>query len=621
MGICEEKLATVGELTRMRMKSSGKTIHIFNALYALLCFAIIASTALVAVAATTSVVIGGAATATLALSPASGSYATGDIVSVNILLNTQSNPIQGVDIVYLNYNPTLLEVQDDDAVVAINVPGAQIAPGTLMATTALNSVDTVAGKIAFSQVTTSGVSYTGSGTLATVRFKALASGTATVTFNVTQGSTIDTNVASDGEDVLASASGGSYVLSGTAVPPQQDMTPPVRANGAPSGVLAVGTTQAALSLTTNESATCRYITSAGVSYTGMTSAFTTTGTTSHSVTITGLSNGSSYTYYMRCTDGAGIANTDDYTITFSVALPTSAPAPAPTPAPTSGGSYTPPAAVTPAPSSTITQTATPVTGTASPYLPSGVMEGDLVRGPDGIKVYIVNYHGYRRHIFNPAVFGMYGHFKWDAIKSLSQQEIDTLKTSDLYRADGDARVFALHELDEKKGLAQKRWMNMTGERFATLGYKWEQVFVINTKERDYYQEGSPITDTQQSSAQPSASVVSIIAGSLVKAADNPTVYYITSTGLKKRIPSAAVFNAYNNKWENVKTVSQSQLDAYATVNTIKLSGSAKVYLLEGDTKRWVKTSTAFARLGLDWNKVATVNQAELSAYAEGAAIE
>ncbi|MEK7493743.1 MAG: cohesin domain-containing protein [Patescibacteria group bacterium] len=605
----------------MRMKSSGKTIHIFNALYALLCFAIIASTALVAVAATTSVVIGGAATATLALSPASGSYATGDIVSVNILLNTQSNPIQGVDIVYLNYNPTLLEVQDDDAVVAINVPGAQIAPGTLMATTALNSVDTVAGKIAFSQVTTSGVSYTGSGTLATVRFKALASGTATVTFNVTQGSTIDTNVASDGEDVLASASGGSYVLSGTAVPPQQDMTPPVRANGAPSGVLAVGTTQAALSLTTNESATCRYITSAGVSYTGMTSAFTTTGTTSHSVTITGLSNGSSYTYYMRCTDGAGIANTDDYTITFSVALPTSAPAPAPTPAPTSGGSYTPPAAVTPAPSSTITQTATPVTGTASPYLPSGVMEGDLVRGPDGIKVYIVNYHGYRRHIFNPAVFGMYGHFKWDAIKSLSQQEIDTLKTSDLYRADGDARVFALHELDEKKGLAQKRWMNMTGERFATLGYKWEQVFVINTKERDYYQEGSPITDTQQSSAQPSASVVSIIAGSLVKAADNPTVYYITSTGLKKRIPSAAVFNAYNNKWENVKTVSQSQLDAYATVNTIKLSGSAKVYLLEGDTKRWVKTSTAFARLGLDWNKVATVNQAELSAYAEGAAIE
>src|SRR3989344_929193 len=64
-------------------------------------------------------------------------------------------------------------------------------------------------------------------------------------------------------------------------------------------------------------------------------------------------------------------------------------------------------------------------------------EGDLIRGPDGIKLYIVNAHGFKRHIFNPTVFNMYGHLKWDKIKSVNQQIIDALKTSDFYRADGD----------------------------------------------------------------------------------------------------------------------------------------------------------------------------------------
>ena len=601
-----------------------KKMNIRSTLCVFICGAIMMGAPLFSFAQTTSVTISGSTSATLALSPASGAYATGDIFSVNIVLNTQSNPIQGVDIVYFNYNPALLEVQDDDAGVA----GTQIASGALMATTALNSVDAGAGRVAFSQITTSGTSYTGSGTLATVRFKALSSGTAAVTFNFTSGSTIDTNVASNGADILASAAGGSYVLSGTAVPPQQDTTPPARTNGAPSGALASGTTQTTLSVATGESATCKYGTTAGTSYAGIASAFTTTGTTSHSATIANLSNGSSYAYYVRCADASGNANTDDYTISFSVASPASVPTPVPVPPPsTGGGSYTPPAVVAPAPTPTTTPTPTQTptlapspqtTAAASPYLPSGVIEGDLVRGPDGIKVYIVNYRGYRRHIFNPAVFGMYGHFKWDAIKNLTQQEMDTLKTSDLYRADGDTRVFSLHELDEKKGLAQKRWLSMSGERFIAVGYTWEQVFVINTKERDYYQEGSPITD----SVQPSAPVmVTIGAGSLVKTTNNPTVYYITPSGMKKRIPTAAVFNSYDNKWENIKTVLQSQLDAYATVNTIKLSGGSKVYVLEGDTKRWVKTDAAFARLGLVWSKVAPVNQTELNAYKEGTPIE
>ena len=48
-----------------------------------------------------------------------------------------------------------------------------------------------------------------------------------------------------------------------------DTAPPVRSNGQPAGVLAWGTTQTTVSLTTNEAATCRYSTQAGVAYSAM----------------------------------------------------------------------------------------------------------------------------------------------------------------------------------------------------------------------------------------------------------------------------------------------------------------------------------------------------------------
>lgn len=96
---------------------------------------------------------------------------------------------------------------------------------------------------------------------------------------------------------------------------------PIRSNGQPSGVLAANTTQTTLSLNTDINATCRYSTSAGVAYGSMPNTFTTTGGTSHSRTVNGLSNGNTYNYYVRCSDSTGHQNADDFTITFTVAQP------------------------------------------------------------------------------------------------------------------------------------------------------------------------------------------------------------------------------------------------------------------------------------------------------------
>ncbi len=112
--------------------------------------------------------------------------------------------------------------------------------------------------------------------------------------------------------------GGSYTIA-VRVDTCTTDPPPVRSNGAPTGTLAAGTTTATLSLTTHENATCKYATTAGTSYDDMSSTFTTTGGKSHSTNVTGLANGNSYNYYVRCKDTANNKNPDDFTISFSVA--------------------------------------------------------------------------------------------------------------------------------------------------------------------------------------------------------------------------------------------------------------------------------------------------------------
>lgn len=98
-----------------------------------------------------------------------------------------------------------------------------------------------------------------------------------------------------------------------------DTTPPVLSGGSPTGTLPAGTTATTLSVSTNENATCRYSATAGTAYAAMTGMFTSTGGTSHSTTLSGLTNGTTYNRYIRCQDASGNANTSDFVVTFSVA--------------------------------------------------------------------------------------------------------------------------------------------------------------------------------------------------------------------------------------------------------------------------------------------------------------
>ena len=100
-----------------------------------------------------------------------------------------------------------------------------------------------------------------------------------------------------------------------------DTHAPERSDKAPSGELPSGTTSATLTLTTGEVVTCKYDT-ISKDYGDMDNSFTTPDGLSHSATVSGLTGGISYNYYVRCQDTAENANDDDYLISFSVAAST-----------------------------------------------------------------------------------------------------------------------------------------------------------------------------------------------------------------------------------------------------------------------------------------------------------
>ena len=100
----------------------------------------------------------------------------------------------------------------------------------------------------------------------------------------------------------------------------EDFTPPVRRNPYPTGdVLSAGTTQTIISITTNEPGYCRYNTEQGTSYKSMRKSLKGDSAKQyHTATVTGLENGNSYSYFVRCKDLEGNANTGDVMIYFSV---------------------------------------------------------------------------------------------------------------------------------------------------------------------------------------------------------------------------------------------------------------------------------------------------------------
>ena len=102
---------------------------------------------------------------------------------------------------------------------------------------------------------------------------------------------------------------------------------------------------------------------------------------------------------------------------------------------------------------------------------------------------------------------------------------------------------------------------------------------------------------------------------------NKKVYYLTESGKKRHIINEAVFNSYNNGWEDVVEVSDDFLKSFLDTSLVKAVGDYKVYKLENGRKRWIRTAEIFNNMGFNWGKITSVNSLEINEYPEGEVID
>jgi hypothetical protein len=100
--------------------------------------------------------------------------------------------------------------------------------------------------------------------------------------------------------------------------PGPDLTQPNTFDALPSGTLDAGTIETVISIETDEDAICNYSTVADTPFASMTGSLSTIYARIHSKVISNLSDGSAYTFYVKCSDRANNVNNEDTLVSFSI---------------------------------------------------------------------------------------------------------------------------------------------------------------------------------------------------------------------------------------------------------------------------------------------------------------
>ena len=163
--------------------------------------------------------------------------------------------------------------------------------------------------------------------------------------------------------------------------------------------------------------------------------------------------------------------------------------------------------------------------------------------------------------------------------------------ANLIRAEGQPEVYVI--------TGGKKRHIPSAQAFVAEGYVWDNILTVSKAHAEAY----PIAN-------------------LLRVKGDPKVY-IVERGLKRHIPNPGIFNSYNYKWEDIVEISTAHLAGYKDAALMRALDDFKVYLLEGNTKQWIKTAQDFNNAGYDWNEVLDVSRVELESYAtkEGAFVK
>ncbi|MBT4314473.1 MAG: hypothetical protein HOA57_00795 [Candidatus Magasanikbacteria bacterium] len=119
-------------------------------------------------------------------------------------------------------------------------------------------------------------------------------------------------------------------------------------------------------------------------------------------------------------------------------------------------------------------------------------------------------------------------------------------------------------------------------------------------------------------------------GALVKTVTDPKVYLLLGTE-KYWITAESIFNSLNYSWDWIEDIDEALLDKYSVgseidytdrhpnYTIIKYENDPKVYRLEDGKKRHVKDETAFESLNFRWDRIVTIDEAEI--YPDGTVLD
>jgi len=225
-----------------------------------------------------------------------------------------------------------------------------------------------------------------------------------------------------------------------------------------------------------------------------------------------------------------------------------------------------------------------------------IVDGDVVRNPSAsgmaqFDVYIVKLMGakkFKRLVLNPQVFTSYGHLKWENVKSITTEEMNSYKTSGIVRVETDPKVLALAPLDNT---GSKSWLNVSAADFVAAGGDWESVYTINAVDAANYVVASDVTTQAQvatyltTGVLPGGVVVPPVAGAV-----NVTLAPTTPSSATYVRDTGAVVAQANANFVALNFTAPSTGDVKVTTLKVTRSGISAdgdlgtVYLYDGNTQ-------------------------------------
>ena len=187
--------------------------------------------------------------------------------------------------------------------------------------------------------------------------------------------------------------------------------------------------------------------------------------------------------------------------------------------------------------------------------------------------------------------------------------LNTYENNSLLKQENGSKVYLIEN-------GSKRWITTTAV-FIAGGYDWDDIITVSESELNLYPQGKNVM--ANFSARPN--------GTLAKGL-GPKVYLIEN-GSKRWITTTAVFIAGGYDWDDIITVSESELNIYLqgeniSVNfdvkpnrTLVKGSGPKVYLIENGSKRWIMNESVFINNGYDWNNIITISESKLNIYPQG----